>query len=105
MQISQKESEMTNNKILLDVMADKYCISILQAIKDEPKSASQLSSECGIFIGIVYRKLKLLQKGCLLDIHYEIRPDGKRFFLYKSQVKSIMASFVDNALDVVIEKR
>ena len=107
MQASLGESKITNNdKLVLDVMADRYCIQILQAINTEPKSVSQLSSECGIFLGVAYRKLNVLKKSGLLDTHCEIRPDGKKFFLYKSRVKGIVASFVDNKLEVatVLEK-
>ncbi|HKU32544.1 MAG TPA: helix-turn-helix domain-containing protein [Candidatus Nitrosotalea sp.] len=107
MQVSLGKTRVTNNdKLVLDVMADRYCIQILQAINTEPKSVSQLSSECGIFLGVAYRKIKILKKSGLLDIHYEIRPDGKKFFLYKSRVKGIVASFVGNKLEVatVLEK-
>ena len=107
MQVSLGKARIANNdKLVLDVMADRYCIQILQAINTEPKSVSQLSSECGIFLGVAYRKLKILKKSGLLDTHCEIRPDGKKFFLYKSRVKGIVASFVGNKLEVatVLEK-
>ncbi len=101
MQISLGKPRAVNvDRLLLDVLSDSYCIQILQAINESPKSASQLSSECGIFIGMVYRKLKVLKKGDLLDTYCEIRPDGKKFFFYKSRVKRIVASFIDNKLEV-----
>jgi len=92
----------TSNEELSRIVADEYCIAILQAIDKVPKSASQLSSECGIFMGIVYRRLKLLQKNGLLDVSYEIRPDGKKFFLYESLVKDITVSFNGNKLEVAV---
>ncbi len=82
------------------IVADKYCVAILQAIDKEPKSVVQLSSECDIFVGMIYRRLKLLQKIDLLDMYSEIRPDGKKFFLYKSLVKDITVSFNVNDLKV-----
>lgn len=89
-----------DDKDLLRILADQYCVAILQATDKVFKSASQLSSECGIFTSIVYRRLKSLQKSGLLDTYYEIRPDGKKFFLYKSLVKHITVSFSDNKLEV-----
>ena len=62
-------------KDLLHLVSDEESISILRAIDREHKSASQLSSECGIFVGRVYRRLKVLQKSGLLEVCYKIRPD------------------------------
>lgn len=107
MQVSVGKTRITNNdKLMLEVLSDRYCIRILQAISDTPKPVSQLSSECSIFIGMVYRKLKILKKNDLLDTYCEIRPDGKKFFFYKSRVKGIVASFIDNKLEVttILEK-
>lgn len=87
---------------LLDVIADKQCISILQIIDKDPKPVAQIRAECGLNLGVVYRKLKLLQKNGLLESFYKIRPDGKKFFLYKSLVKDISASFSDGSLKVSI---
>ncbi len=92
--------ERSGNEDLACIVADRYCIAILQAIDKEPKSVAQLSSECNIFLGIIYRRLKLLQKNDLLDIYSEIRSDGKKFFLYKSLVKDITVSFSGNKLKI-----
>ncbi|GEM_PF-2330616 len=90
---------------LLEVIADGQCISILQAIDKEPKPVAQIRSECEINLGVVYRKLKLLQKNGLLESYYKIRPDGKKFFLYKSLVKGISVSFGDGRLQVSVAFR
>ena len=87
---------------LLHAVADRHCISILQAVDKEPKTVSQISSERSINPGILYRRMKILQKNGLLDSFYKIRPDGKKFFLYKSLVKDIAISFSDNKLEVNI---
>ncbi|MDE1862358.1 MAG: winged helix-turn-helix transcriptional regulator [Thaumarchaeota archaeon] len=93
MQTDREIPEIENNESVLRIVSDSQSVSILRAVDREPKSASQLSLECGIFVGKVYRRLKLLQKSGLLDVYYRIRPDGKKFFLYKSRVKEIVVSF------------
>lgn len=90
---------------LLDVIADSQCVSILQAIDKESKPVSQIRSECEINLGVVYRKLKMLQKNGLLESYYQIRPDGKKFFLYRSLVKDISASFSNGTLQVTVALR
>ncbi len=95
-----ENQEKNRNEDLSRIVADKYCVTILKAIDKEPKSVVQLSSECDIFVGLIYRRLKLLQKNGLLDMYGEIRPDGKKFFLYKSLVNNITVSFNGNDLKI-----
>ena len=88
--------------VYLEILADKYSRSILEATMEMPKSAIDISSECGIPISTAYRRVQLLHKHNLLRISGSINKDGKKYFLYKSRVKSIMTCFRNGSLDVEI---
>jgi len=92
----------TDKDMLLDIMADKYSRGILEATLDMPKSAIDLSNECGIPISTAYRRVQLLYRHKLLGISGSINQDGKKYFLYKSKIRSIMTSFNNGSIDVEI---
>ena len=91
-----------DKEVLLDIMADKYSRGILEATLDMPKSAIDLSNECGIPISTAYRRVQLLHRHKLLGISGSINQDGKKYFLYKSKIRSIMTSFNNGSIDVEI---
>ena len=76
-------------QIILEILADKYCKQILHNTLEKPKSAIELSQEEKIPISTVYRRLQTLYDAKLLAISGSINEDGKKYFLYKSRVKSI----------------
>ena len=86
----------------LEILADKYSRGILEATMEMPKSAIDLSNECGIPISTAYRRVQLLHGHKLLGISGSINQDGKKYFLYKSRVKSIMTCFKNGSLEVEI---
>ena len=83
-------------------MADKYSRTILESTIDMPKSAIDLSNECGIPISTAYRRVQRLHAHKLLGISGSISQDGKKYFLYKSKVKSIMTCFNSGSIEVEI---
>src|SRR5574338_160734 len=94
--------EETTKEVLLEIMADKYSRAILESTREMPKSAIDLSSECGIPISTAYRRVQLLHTHKLLGISGSINEDGKKYFLYKSKIKSIVTCFNNDALDIEI---
>lgn len=76
-------------QVILEILADKYCKQILHNTLDGPKSAMEISDEKKIPISTVYRRLQTLYDAKLLAISGSINQDGKKYFLYKSKVKSI----------------
>ena len=76
-------------QVILEIIADKYCKSILHNTLEKPKSAMEISDEKKIPISTVYRRLQTLFDAKLLAISGSINQDGKKYFLYKSKVKSI----------------
>jgi predicted transcriptional regulator len=76
-------------QVILEILADKYCKLILHSTLEQPKSAMEISNEKKIPISTVYRRLQTLFDAKLLSISGSINQDGKKYFLYKSRVKSI----------------
>ena len=94
--------EETTKDTLLEILADKYSRIILESTMDMPKSAIDLSNECGIPISTAYRRVQRLHGHKLLGISGSISQDGKKYFLYKSKIKSIMTCFNNGSVEVEI---
>ena len=86
---TQKIMDDERKQVILEILADKYCKQILHNTLEKPKSAMEISSEKKIPISTVYRRLQTLFDAKLLAISGSINQDGKKYFLYKSKVKSI----------------
>ena len=86
---SQKVIDEERKQVILEILADKSCKLILHNTREKPKSAMEISSEKNIPISTVYRRLQTLYDAKLLAISGSINQDGKKYFLYKSRVKSI----------------
>ncbi len=86
---TQKIMDDERKQVILEILADKYCKKILHNTLEIPKSAIELSHEEKIPISTVYRRLQTLYDAKLLAISGSINDDGKKYFLYKSRVKSI----------------
>ena len=86
---SQKIVDEDRKQIILEILADKYCKQIMHNTLDKPKSAMEISGEKQIPISTVYRRLQTLYDAKLLAISGSINQDGKKYFLYKSKIRSI----------------
>jgi len=86
---------------ILEIMSDKYCRAIIEATMNAPKSAIEISAESKIPISTVYRRLQNLYDNRLLAISGAITTEGKKHFLYKSKIRSMISKF--NGSDVEIE--
>lgn len=94
--------EETTKDVLLEILADKYSRTILESTIDMPKSVIDITNECGIPISTAYRRVQMLHRYKLLGISGCISQDGKKYFLYKSKIKSIMTCFNNGSLEVEI---
>jgi hypothetical protein len=97
----QVQEEVTKD-VMLRILADRYSRAILDATMDLPKSAIELSVECKIPISTAYRRVQELHDNKLLGISGSINEDGKKYFLYKSKIKSIVACFNGGSLEIEI---
>ncbi len=89
---TRKVNNEEQKQAILQVLADKYCKLFLQSTMDTPKSAIEISSETGIPISTVYRRIQVMCDNKLLSISGTISECGKKYFLYKSKIKSISLS-------------
>jgi predicted transcriptional regulator len=96
--LSFSEKEFLMPKIL----GDSYCVTILKTIKEMPKSCIEICAETKIPISTVYRRVQTLYDLDLLRVTGSISNDGKKYFLYKSKIKSIEIKF-DGKLEVKIK--
>ena len=100
---TQKIMDEERKQVILEILADKYCKQILQNTLEKPKSAMEISGEKKIPISTVYRRLQTLYDAKLLSISGSISEDGKKYFLYKSKVKSISITcdLVETAVELI----
>ena len=84
----------------LEILSDKYCRSILEAIMNTPKSAIEASREKMIPLSTVYRRIQQLHDSKMIRTSGVITDEGKRLFLYKSKIKAVNTSFHDGIIDV-----
>ncbi|MHB8602563.1 MAG: ArsR family transcriptional regulator [Nitrosotalea sp.] len=94
--------EETTKDVLLEIVADRYSRAIIESTRVVSKSALELSTDCGIPISTAYRRVQQLHAHKILGISGSINKDGKKHFLYKSKIKSIVACFNNGSLDIEI---
>ncbi|MGY5148207.1 MAG: ArsR family transcriptional regulator [Candidatus Nitrosopumilus sp. bin_7KS] len=95
-----KIEEPERKESFLEILSDKYCRSILEAIMDTPKSAIEVSREKIIPLSTVYRRIQQLHDSKMIRTSGVITDEGKRLFLYKSKIKAVNTSFHDGKIDV-----
>ena len=80
------ENKDITEAILEDLLSDVATRKILESIRAEPKSTSQLCIECSIPTSTAYRKMqKLYDHGFIRKIG-KINESGKRESLYKCNI-------------------
>jgi predicted transcriptional regulator len=105
MQVMQKTRKIEDDdrkEAILNIISDKYCRQILNSTMDKPKSVMELSSEEKIPISTVYRRIQTLHDNKLVGVTGSISAEGKKYFLYKSKVKSITSSCNGNEIEIQV---
>ena len=97
-----KIEEPERKESFLEILSDKYCRSILEAIMDTPKSAIEVSREKIIPLSTVYRRIQQLHDSKMIRTSGVITEEGKRLFLYKSKIKEVNTSFSNGKIDVEV---
>lgn len=92
----EKVLEENLQNVLLNCMSDLNLRSILFSTIDEPKSMLQISTENSISLRTVYRKVQYLLDNKLLKVSGAVSITGKKFFLYKSRIRSISTKIDDS---------
>ncbi len=90
---TRKVEDEKRKQVILEMLADKYSKQILQTIMDKPKSVMDITSETRIPVSTVYRRIQLLQDNKIVSISGTISDDGKKYFLYRSKIRSVFITY------------
>lgn len=102
--VEQIQQDNADSEQILWILADPYCREILKNIREKPESCMEICAETKIPISTVYRRMQSLQDQNLVQISGTISENGKKYFLYKSKVEAIHASYADKLELQVIRK-
>ena len=87
----RREEDLPTASEVLDALADEAARRIVVALS-EPKTASELSEECGIPLSTTYRKLETLTEASLLSESTDIRRDGQHTTRYSIAFETVSVS-------------
>jgi CTP-dependent riboflavin kinase len=89
---------------ILTAVADKEMVKIMDCATIRSKSVSDVIKETGISHSTAYRKIKwMLEESLLFTDRIEITPDGKKFSLIKSVLRSINIKYYQGKMAVEAE--
>ena len=90
-------------KIIVDALLDEYSRKILDSTIDEAKSITDIMREQDIPMTSTYRRVKSLMDNKLVKVERSmVTDDGKRYFLYLSNIKDASIRFNKGELLVEI---
>ncbi|MDH3618062.1 MAG: ArsR family transcriptional regulator [Nitrosopumilus sp.] len=90
------------NQSYLDAIVDENSRKLLDSIIDIPKSVLEISIETKIPLRTVYRKIQGLNDARLVKISGSVTQSGRKYFLYRSKIRSIMVTYHKNHFSVKI---
>ena len=97
-----------NNELkmsILSALADKEMLKILDLSMYTSKSVNDILRDSDISYTTVYRKIKwLLDKELLVVDKINISPEGKKYTIFRSVLKSIIIRYKQNEIIVEAEK-
>ena len=89
---------------ILAVLADKEMLQILDCMIEQPASVHDVMRKTDIPHTTAYRKIKwMLDAGFIIVEKIQISPEGKKFSLFSSTIKSINAEHEKDKTIVKIE--
>jgi len=89
-------------KVILNALLDEYSRKILDSTIDESKSITDIMREQDIPMTSTYRRVKLLMDNKLVKVERSmVTDDGKRYFLYLSNIKDASIRF--NKGELIVE--
>mgnify|MGYP001608431348 CR=1 FL=1 len=74
---------------ILRIVSDQISRKIISSIQIMGKSASQISVEQNIELSKVYRRLRRMQRCSMLETSFQVTPDGKKSYYYKSKIEGM----------------
>ena len=89
-------------KVIVNALLDEYSRKILDSTIDEAKSITDIMREQDIPMTSTYRRVKLLMDNKLVKVERSmVTDDGKRYFLYLSNIKDASIRF--NKGELIVE--
>lgn len=83
-----KPGALTPEKVA-ESLADPYARRVLAVCVKQPRAVKDIAQEAGLALPTAYRHVNRLEESGLLVIERSaLTPDGKRYDLYRSRVKS-----------------
>ena len=95
--IDQKRAD-----VILQALSEPERRKIIDTIKDDFKTASQIAKDANIPQTIVYRRLHELSEKNILITSGRINATKKKESLYKSKVRKVIATYDKGTVDVKI---
>jgi predicted transcriptional regulator len=94
-----------DERVVLELFANKYSRSILSMTSIKECSASQLSEELGIPLATVYRKLKLMESsGLLQHVKTIINLSGNEEKYYRCAIHEVIVNIHNGLISLVLKK-
>lgn len=87
------QSPTVNESALLTALQDDACRDIVQAVEEEPLSASEIAEACDLPLSTTYRKVDTLTDAALLDERLRVSTSG-------SHEREYVAGHVDLTISV-----
>lgn len=87
---------------LLELLDAEYTRDIIEAIREEPKSARRLADECGASRPTVYRRLNTLQEAGLVESELAYDADGHHRTVFEATVETLSVDVTDDGLSVTV---
>tara|TARA_B100001013_G_scaffold198512_1_gene120163 strand:- start:189 stop:563 length:375 start_codon:yes stop_codon:yes gene_type:complete len=80
-------------------LIDEYSRKILNSTMENSKSVMDIMREQKIPMTSAYRRIKLLLDNKLIKVEKSLlTDDGKRYYLYRSAIKSVIINYIDGNL-------
>lgn len=89
---------------VLTALNDRQCREIIEALNENPKTASELADELTIPLSSLYRKLNTLAEVSLLETTIDIRRSGKHVTQYSVAFDAITVDFDHGEFEIEIAR-
>jgi predicted transcriptional regulator len=91
-------------RVVLIALGDNEMRKILDSTMNQSKSINEILKDTNITHSTGFRKIKwLLKEGLMILDKITITPDGKKFGLYHSTLKTVSVKYEDNNVSVEAE--
>lgn len=96
--------ESVDKKKAVELLSDDYIVEILSSTHIKAKSAKEISKKNDIPIAVCYRRVnQLVELGLLEKEERALTQDGKRIWLYKSNLKTAQVFYEKGELKAKFE--